>query len=102
MNYRFEWNPAKAASNLRKHGIGFEAAVQVFDDPYAIQEHDRIEDGEPRWQIIGRSGPFVILLVAYTYTGEEGGFEYVRIISARRADAKERKRYEQAYIQARS
>jgi uncharacterized protein len=47
---RFEWNEAKAAANLKKHGVSFETAVRAFDDPFSLSEQDRIEAGEQRWQ----------------------------------------------------
>jgi uncharacterized protein len=102
MDIRFDWDPLKEAANLKKHGIGFEAAASVFNDPFAILEQDRIEDGEYRWQTLGMAGGFLILMVAHTLNDGEFGTQIVRIISARRADPKERKRYEKAYIQARS
>jgi hypothetical protein len=49
----FEWDAAKNESNQRKHGVSFEDASQVFDDPYALARQDRIESGEYRWQTIG-------------------------------------------------
>ena len=91
---RFTWDPAKAASNLRKHGISFEEAVRVFADPMAVTRQDRIENGEQRWQTIGAVGGFTLLLVAHTFWDDEAGIEVVRIISARRADRKERRIYE--------
>jgi len=56
MEQYFEWDAVKAAKNLRKHGIQFEKAVAVFDDPYSITEQDRIEGGEYRWQTVGMAG----------------------------------------------
>ena len=53
MAMRFEWDPAKAAVNLRKHGISFDVAVRVFADPFALTEQVRIEGGELRWQTLG-------------------------------------------------
>ncbi|MFZ1085115.1 MAG: BrnT family toxin [Terracidiphilus sp.] len=50
MKKRFEWDPAKAAANLRKHRVSFETATRVFADPNALFEQDRIADGESRWQ----------------------------------------------------
>ena len=90
---RFEWDPAKAWSNHRKHGISFEIAGRVFEDPDAFSEQDRIERGELRWQTLGLVAGVLLLLVAHTvqYDGQD---EVIRIISARRADRKERKRYE--------
>jgi len=55
MERYFEWDTKKAESNFRKHGITFEDAAIVFNDPLAISEHDRIENGEYRWQTIGMS-----------------------------------------------
>jgi uncharacterized DUF497 family protein len=93
---RFEWDPAKARSNERKHGVGFEIALHVFEDPNALVEQDRIEGGEQRWQTLGLVGGVLLLLVAHTvrFEDEDEVDEVVRIISARRADRKERQRYE--------
>jgi uncharacterized DUF497 family protein len=90
----FEWNDKKAAGNRRKHGITFDDAMKVFDDPFALTEQDRVEGGERRWQIIGMFEGLMILFVAYAVE-EEGQDEIIRIISARRASRKERTRYEQ-------
>ena len=95
MERYFEWDDKKAKSNFRKHGISFEEAALVFDDPLAVSKHDRIEDGEQRWQTIGMAGDCLLLLVAHTVCLEESGAEVVRIISARRLGRKERRRYEQ-------
>ncbi|OWT74882.1 MULTISPECIES: BrnT family toxin [unclassified Achromobacter] len=92
----FEWDSRKGAANLHKHGIRFEEAVLVFDDPFAISAQDRTENGEQRWQTIGMAGRCVlVILVAHTVRFEEDGVEVIRVISARPADRKERKRYEQ-------
>jgi len=90
----FEWDDEKAATNYRKHGVRFEEAVLVFEDPLAVSEQDRIENGERRWRTLGMVGGFLLLLVAHTVRVEEGDCEVVRIVSARRADRKERTRYE--------
>jgi len=86
----FEWNDRKANTNYRKHGI----RALVFDDPLAISEQDRIENGELRWRTIGMVGSCLLLLVAHTVRSEHENVEIVRIISARRVDRKERRRYE--------
>jgi hypothetical protein len=91
---RFEWDETKAESNLRKHGIDFDDAIEVFYDPDAVVEQDRIVDGELRWQAIGRASRSAILYVAHT-VDNEGQDEVIRIISARRADRRERRRYGQ-------
>ncbi len=90
----FEWDEAKAESNLRKHGIGFGNATQVFDDPFVLAEPERFERGEVRWQSIGMVEGVAILLVDHTVR-EEGWDEVIRIISARRATRRECIRYEQ-------
>ena len=90
----FEWDESKAESNRRKHGVRFEFAVLVFDDPYAVAEQDRTAGGELRWQTIGMVEGVVVLLVGHTLI-EEGQDEIIRIITARRATRKERQRYEE-------
>jgi len=94
MKTRFEWDPAKATANQRKHGVSFETATRVFADTYALFEQDRIVDGELRWQAIGVVDGFVMLMVAHAVL-ERDGVEGIRIISARRANHKERRRYEE-------
>ena len=88
----FEWDEAKAASNERKHRIKFTYATNVFSDAYAIFEQDRVEGGEVRWQAIGMVAGIELLVVAHAIR-EADGDELVRIISARRADRKERNLY---------
>jgi uncharacterized DUF497 family protein len=91
----FEWDTGKARSNQQKHGVSFEDAMQVFEDPYALFEQDRTgETGELRWQALGLVGGVTVLLVAHTVR-EESADEVIRLISARRATRKERNRYEQ-------
>ena len=92
---RFEWDEAKAKTNERKHGVRFEDAMLVFADPYALVNQDRLEGGELRWQTLGLVGGIVLLLVAHTVRSEEQD-EIIRIISARRAVRKERKRYDES------
>jgi uncharacterized DUF497 family protein len=91
---QFEWDELKARSNARKHGVRFEDAMLVFADPYALVEQDRLEGGELRWQTLGLAGDIVLLLVAHTVRNEQEG-EIIRIISARKAIWKERKRYDE-------
>ena len=94
MTTRFEWDADKAASNLQKHHVRFETAARVVADPFAISAQDRIEAGEYRWQTLGIVDGVLLLLVAHTVQDDDG-IEVIRIISARRAEPKERKRYEQ-------
>ena len=58
---RFEWDEAKAENNRRKHGIDFDDAAEVFYDPHALCEQDRVVDGEARWQTIGMAGGVIII-----------------------------------------
>lgn len=98
MNTRFEWDPVKAAGNVRKHGVSFQTAIRVFADPFALSHHDRIERGEYRWQTLGMVEGHMLLLVAHTIRedDEDGhAVEVIRIISARKAEKSERRRYEQ-------
>ena len=95
---RFEWDAAKAATNLRKHGVSFEVAVRAFADPFASTGPERVEHGEQRWQTLGMVDGYLLLLVAHTVIelkADNQAIEVVRIISARQADRKERRRYEQ-------
>ncbi len=90
---RFEWDINKDRANRRKHGVGFDAAEQVFDDPLAITVEDRVVDGEQRWRTTGVDfGQF--LVVAIHVDRDRHGIETIRIISARKADSHERKTYE--------
>ena len=95
MSLRFEWDADKAASNLTKHRVSFETAARAFADPFLLMQQDRFENGEPRWQSIGMVDGHLVLLVAHTVGEDDDGTEVLRIISARKAESKERKRYEQ-------
>lgn len=87
-----EWDAAKAALNLKKHGIAFEDAELVFYDSGRIEVYDGREDyGEDRWATIGLAYSSV-LYVVYTIRHEDT----VRLISARKANASERKQYREA------
>ena len=91
---KFEWNPAKARANLAKHGVPFELAQRVWDDPLHRILPDRFEEGEQRWHAIGIVGPVALLLVVHSYPGAELE-NRVRIIGARKATRLERKLYEE-------
>jgi len=91
---RFEWDEAKNRSNQAKHGLSFETATLVFDDPQQLSVQDRYEGSEERWQTLGLVGGAVVILVAHTWR-EQDDDEVIRIISARKATRQERVRYEQ-------
>lgn len=96
MNMQIEWDDKKNTANQAKHGVSFETASEVFDDPLALSVQDRHEEGEERWQTLGMVGGVVVLLVAHTYRASDNETEEViRIISARKATKHERRRYEQ-------
>jgi uncharacterized DUF497 family protein len=92
---RFEWDEDKDEINRRKHLIGFETAKLVFDDPHCLTFVERVEDGEERWHAIGLLDGRVMVTVVHTYR-PAGADEIIRIVSARRADAQERKQYAEA------
>jgi hypothetical protein len=90
---RFEWDPEKARINLAKHGVSFELARRVWEDPLHVLVPDRVIEGEQRWHAIGVVGAVTLLVVVHTYPrGEEVGL--ARIIGARKATSHERRRYE--------
>jgi len=84
----FTWDLNKDAANIAKHGISFQTAVLVFDDPFHMSVQDRVVEGEERWITMGLVGGQVILIVAHTYL-EHDGNETIRIISARKAEVGE-------------
>jgi uncharacterized DUF497 family protein len=88
---RFEWDPAKAGANLRKHGVGFEEARTVFEDAEGLLIPDPgHSDGEERFVLIGLSSALRVLVVIHCER-EDG--DVLRIISARKADRAERASY---------
>lgn len=91
MALRFVWDPRKAAANVRKHGVGFQEATTVFDDTLSvtIPDPDHSED-EQRFLLLGLSSRRRLLVVAHTEREES-----IRIISARRANRRERRTYEE-------
>jgi uncharacterized protein len=90
---RWTWDPDKSAANRVKHGLSFETAALVFDDPFHASKPDPHPDGD-RWHTIGLVGS-VLLLVVHTWPEETEGEPVGRIISARKATAHERKAYEE-------
>ena len=90
----FEWDADKARLNLVKHGISFEFAQRVWDDPNVAFLLDRMEDGEQRWHAVGLIDGALIVLVIHTYPAGDDE-DHVRIISARKATPSERRQYEQ-------
>ena len=92
MSFTFEWDPNKAASNARKHGVTFEEASTAFRDERSVTisdpGHSEFED---RYVLIGRSAQLRILVVVHTERGDN-----LRIISARNANSSESRTYAKA------
>ena len=94
---RFEWDEAKNLINQRKHGISFEEATEIFDDPLYMLVEDISEHGEPRWQAFGITADRLVLMVVHTveeHNEDAMPTDIIRVISARRATRKERGTYE--------
>ncbi len=92
MKMIFEWDPEKAEINISKHGITFPEASTVFGDPLSltIQDPDHSEN-EQRFLILGQSAESRLLVVSFTDREPN-----TRIISARKATPKERRKYEKS------
>lgn len=91
MALTFEWDEAKEELNRNKHGVSFDEAKTVFNDPRALTVHDtEHSDEEDRYLDVGMSFRGRVLVVSYTDRGRN-----IRIISCRKATKFERKTYEQ-------
>jgi len=86
----YEWDPAKARANFAKHGVRFADAVTVLEDDLALTIRDPSSDEEERWITLGRSALDKVIVVVYTWRGEN-----VRLISARPATTREKNHYEE-------
>ena len=85
----FEWDTAKAASNLRKHGVLFSDAIRIFEDDQRLEGPDERQDyGEPRYIVLGQVDSRVLVVVC-TWKSPE----LCRLISARKANRRETKFY---------
>ena len=94
MAMTFEWDSQKAASNEKKHGVGFKEATTVFGDPLGwFQRDEEHSVGEGRLLLLGRSSENRLLAVLFSDRGDE----LIRIISARPATSRERKKYEEDF-----
>ncbi|MEL4895402.1 BrnT family toxin [Crocosphaera sp. Alani8] len=88
---QFEWDENKAKQNLSKHGVSFEEAKTIFDDPLYVDFYDPDHsDNEERYLMVGQSNRGRILILSYTERGNR-----IRLISAREVTPNERKTYEQ-------
>lgn len=85
----FQWDPAKARANQRKHGVSFADVVGVFEDPDALTFDDPHPD-EDRFLTLGLDFTGRVIVVHWTWRGEE-----IRLISARKANPGERRLYQE-------
>ena len=91
MSLSFEWDDRKAQGNLRKHGISFEEASTIFGDSFAQTIHDPLHSvNEDRYVELGESCKRRILVVVFTDRESK-----IRLVSARMANRRERKDYEE-------
>jgi uncharacterized protein len=91
MSIEFQWDPAKAVVNLRKHGVAFEEATTAFADTLSLTIADPLHsEGESRFVLLGRSQTGRMLAVVHTDRGDT-----IRLISARIATRMERKTYDE-------
>lgn len=96
MNYNFEWDPAKAKDNLKKHGVGFELAATVFRDPRALSVYDDEHSlKEDRWVTLGVSSSGGLLAVHHTFEEIGENVIRIRIFSSRKAGKREIRQYEE-------
>lgn len=94
LQMRFEREENKNRQNRKKHGVSFEIAMEVFDDPFSLTSQDRIVEGEERLWTLGRVEDLNILVVVHTVVDERNE-EVIRVISARKATPRERAFYEE-------
>jgi hypothetical protein len=90
----YEWDPDKAQANLEKHRIDFADAVGVFEDDWALTVKEALVNGEQRMATLGMDFFGRVLVVVYTYRGDD-----IRLISARPATRWERRTYERTRVQ---
>lgn len=85
----YQWDAKKAETNRKNHGVDFADAIGVFKDDYALSLREEFVDGEQRFASIGLDFLARVIVVVYTYRGDD-----IRVISARLATKRERKAYE--------
>ena len=99
MRYIFAWDPSKAKDNLRNHRISFERAATIFRDPQALSIFDAAHShGEDRWLTLGLDRSGSVLVVVHTLHQIDAISCQIRIISARRATAKETRQYQEGQV----
>jgi uncharacterized protein len=100
VDYEFDWDDAKADTNMRKHAVDFTEAMTVLSDPLAMTAYDNEHsDDEDRWVSVGQSAQGRLLVVIHTFVATGPSSALMRIISARPAVKRERQQYEQGALQ---
>jgi uncharacterized DUF497 family protein len=95
VNYNFIWDNNKAGANLKKHGISFERAATVFNDPYALTIFDKDHsENESRWITLGMDAGGILIVVCHTFDESLKADTQLRIYSARKATKNEKNQYE--------
>ena len=90
MEFEFQWDEGNGLKNFTKHGITREQSEQVFFNPYVLKPDKRHSNREDRFNLIGKTDSGKVLFMSFTVRSNK-----IRIISARPADKKERKTYEE-------
>ncbi len=85
----YEWDPAKAAANVDKHGVSFDDAIEALEDPYAVIEEDLSDPTEYRDKITGQAGAGILIVITTDRPNN-----VIRIISARKAKPHEQTDYQ--------
>jgi uncharacterized DUF497 family protein len=94
VQYDFEWDLKKAGSNRRSHGVTFEEAATVFQDPQMITLYDSSHSSkQDRWITLGTSAAGRVLVVNHTFPKRVSEHIPARIISSRKATSRERRQY---------
>jgi uncharacterized DUF497 family protein len=93
--HHFSWDPEKALANRTKHGVSFEVAATVINDPLALSRYDEEHsEAEERWVTLGLAADGALLVVVHTFEELNPQEAAVRLISARPATSAERRDYE--------
>ena len=96
--YEFEWDDAKAARNLRKHGVRFEDVMAIFGDPLLLTIADPDHSsGEERWISIGENDRGRLVLAVHTFVEMGSSNVVIRIISARSPTKSEARQYREGH-----
>lgn len=99
MRYEFDWDPNKEHANIRKHGLSFRQAASVFRDPNQLSMFDEgHSEKEDRWITLGIDSTGILRVVVHTFEQVDENLWRIRIISARKANLDETKKYNEMTI----